>query len=87
MKAIQNVKNVCAYSPRTCFVAADRWFRVFSVMMKSCLMQLYVGPCHVVSVEIAVPFENIAHCEVQVLLIFCRPMRSKVILLKRQALP
>ena len=67
--AIQKVKNVCAYSQRTCFVAADHWFLVLSVMLKSCLMQLYVGPCHVVSAEIAVaiaePSENPANCEVR----------------------
>ena len=40
-RAIQEVKNVCTYSPRTCFVAADHWFLLFSVMLKSCLMQLY----------------------------------------------
>ena len=50
-RAIQKVKNVCLYNPRTCFVAADHWFLVFSVMLKSCLMQLYVGFCHVVSAE------------------------------------
>ena len=69
MRAIHKVKNVCACSPRTCFVAADRWFLVFSVMLKSCLMQLYFGPCHVVSAEIAmsmsVPIENPADCEVK----------------------
>ena len=53
-KAIQKVKNVCAYSQCTYFVAADHRFLVFSVMLKSCLVQLYVGPCHVVSAEIAV---------------------------------
>ena len=53
-RAIQKVKNVCAYSTRPCFVAADYWFLVFSVMLKSCLMQFCVGPCHVVSAEIAV---------------------------------
>ena len=67
--SIQKVLNVCAYSPRTCFVAADYWFLVFSVMLKSCLMQLYVGACHVVSAEIAVamaaPVENPADCEVR----------------------
>ena len=36
--AIQKVKNVCAYSLRTCFIAADYWFLVFSVMLKSCLI-------------------------------------------------
>ena len=69
MKAIQKVKNVCAYSPRSCLVAADHWFLVFSVMVKSCLMQLYVGPCYVVCSEIAVamavPIENPADCEVR----------------------
>ena len=67
-RAIHKVKNVCAYSPRTCFVAADHWFLVFSVM-KSFLMLLYVGSCDVVSAEIAVfmavPIENPADCEVQ----------------------
>ena len=33
-KAIQKLKNICAYSPRTCSVAADYWFLVFSVMLK-----------------------------------------------------
>ena len=67
-KAIQKVKNVCAYSPHICFVAADHWFLVFSVMLKSCIMQSYVGPCNVVSaeipVEMAVPIENPADCDV-----------------------
>ena len=67
--AIQKVKNVCVYSPRTCFVAANHWLMVFSVMLKSCLMLLYVGPCHVVSSElvvaITVPTENPADCEVR----------------------
>ena len=62
-------KERCAYSPRTCFVAADHWFLVFSVMLKSFLMQLYVGSCHVVSAEIAVvmavPIENPADCELR----------------------
>ena len=40
------------YSPHTCFVAANHWF--LSVMLKSCLMQLCIWPCHVVSAEIAV---------------------------------
>ena len=74
-KAIQKVKNVCAYSPRTCFVAASHWFLVFSVMFNSCLMQLYIGLCHVVSAEITmamvVPIEN--HADYQVLY---RSMRS-----------
>ena len=72
-KAIQEVKNVCAYSPRTCFVAVDHWFLVFSVL-KKLLMQLYVGPCHVVSAEIAVtmsvPIENPAYCEVRGVICF-----------------
>ena len=38
----------------TCFAAADHWFLVFSVMLKSCLMRLFVGPCYVVSAKIAV---------------------------------
>ena len=66
-KAIQKVKNVCAYSPRTCIVAADHWFLV-QCDVKNCLMQLYVGPCHVVNAEIGVamvvPIENPADCEV-----------------------
>ena len=66
-KAIQKVKNVCAYSPHICFVATDHWFLVFFVMLNIFLMQLYVGPCHVVSADIAVakavPIENPADCE------------------------
>ena len=62
-------RKVCAYSLRTCFVAADHWFLVFSVMLKVCLMQLYVGLSHMVSAEIAVvmavPIENPADCEVR----------------------
>ena len=65
---MQNVKNVCAYSPRNCFVAADHWFLVCSVMLKSFLMQLYVAPRRVVSAEITmamvVPIENPADCQV-----------------------
>ena len=34
MRTIEKVKNVCAYSPRTCFVAADHWLLVFSMMLK-----------------------------------------------------
>ena len=49
--------------------------------VEKCLMQLYVGPCHVVNAEIAltmaVPIENP---------VFCRLMRSYVILMKMQAL-
>ena len=73
-KAIHKVQNVCAYSPHTCFVAADHWFLMF--------MQLYVGPCHVVSAEItvtmAVPIENppIVRCEV--LYVFCRQKTQAV---------
>ena len=40
-RTIQKVKNVCASSQHSCFVAADHWFLVFSVMLKSCLVQLY----------------------------------------------
>ena len=47
-RAIQKVKNVCAYSPRTCFVAADHWFLVFSVMLKIASSSC-VRPCHVIS--------------------------------------
>ena len=68
-KAMQEEKNVCAYSLRTYFVAADHSFLVFSVILKSFLMQLYVGPCHVISAEItvamAVPIENRADCKVR----------------------
>ena len=42
---------------------------MFSVMLKSCLMHLYVGPCHAVSAEItvaiAVLIENPAGCELR----------------------
>ena len=65
---IQKVYNVCAYSPRICFVAADYWFLVFTMILKSCFMKLHVGPCPKVSAEIAVatagPIENPADCEV-----------------------
>ena len=60
--------NLC-FCSHECFVAADHWFLVFSVMLESCLMQLYVGPCHVVSSEtavaMAVPIENSTVCEVR----------------------
>ena len=40
-------------------------------MLKSCLIQLYVGHCRVVSAEIAVamavPIENSADCEMRVI--------------------
>ena len=64
MRAIQKVKNVCAYSPRNCFVAAGHWILVSSVMLKSYLMQLYVGPCHMV-IAMAMQIENPADCEVR----------------------
>ena len=85
-KVIQKVKNVCAYSPLTCFVAADHWFLVSSVMSKSCLMQFYVVPYHIVIAEIAVAMVCLlripptVRCEI--LFFFCRPMRSYVILPK-----
>ena len=64
-KAIQKLKNVCAYSPRTCFVATDHWFLVLSMMSKIASCE----PCHLVSAEIAVamavPIENPADCEVR----------------------
>ena len=60
-------KELCAYSQCTCFVAADHWFLVFSVMLKSFFMQSYVGACHMVSAEtvvaMAVPIENPAYRE------------------------
>ena len=44
------------------------------------LMQLYLGPCHKVSAEIAVVMtvliENPADCQVRGVVLFCRPMRS-----------
>ena len=64
-RAIQKVKSVCACSPRACFVAADHWFLVLSVRLKSFLMQLYVGPCHLVAVARVVLIENPADCEVR----------------------
>ena len=67
MKAIQKVKNLCAYSPRTCFVAADHWFLVFSVMLEtascSCTSCDMVGA--EIAVAMAVPIENPADCEVR----------------------
>ena len=55
-RAIQKVKNAerLRIQSRICFVAAYRWFLVLSVILKSCIMQLYVGACHVVNAEIAV---------------------------------
>ena len=48
--------------------------------VENCLMQLYVGPCYVVSAEtamaMAVPIENPADCEVRGVISFCRPMKS-----------
>ena len=48
-KAIQEVKNVCAHSSRTSFVAVDHWFLVFNVMLKiaSCSLRrtLSRGKC------------------------------------------
>ena len=67
---MQKVKNVCTYSPLTCFVAAYHWFLVISVMLKSCLIQLYVGPCHLVSVAMAVMIDNSADSEVRVIIRF-----------------
>ena len=50
----KTIQKVYACNPRPLFVPADYWFLVFSVMLESCLMQLYVEPCYVVSAEIAV---------------------------------
>ena len=87
-KAIQKVKNICAYSPRTCFVAADHLFLVFSVILKSYLMQLYVGPCHFVSEEIAVAMsvsiENPADCELRGVICFLQDDEILGCLAKRQ---
>ena len=47
-RVIQEVKNVGAYNPRICFISGVQ------CDVESCLMQLYVGPCHMVSAEIAV---------------------------------
>ena len=42
--------------------------------VENCLMQLYVGPCHEVSAEIAVamavPIENPSYCEVRGVILF-----------------
>ena len=43
-RAIQKVKKVYAYSPRTCFVAANHWFLVFSVL-KNCLISRILSCC------------------------------------------
>ena len=51
--AIDNVKAEVLQNPAHLFFAAGHWFLVFSVMLKSCLIQLYVGPCHVLGAEIA----------------------------------
>ena len=51
------------YSLHTCFVPGVQ------CDVEKCFMQLYVGPCHMVSAEIAVamavPIGNPADCEVQ----------------------
>ena len=91
-KAIQKVNNVCAYSLRTCFVAADHWLFVFSLMLKSCIIQLYVGPCHVVSAEIAVamavPIENPADSESRGFISFLQGKFSRgIVLLHDNARP
>ena len=48
--------------------------------VKKLFMQLYVGPCYVVSEEIAVamavPIENPVDCEVRGVFRFLQPMRS-----------
>ena len=86
-KVIQKVENVCAYCPSTCVVAADHWFLVFRVMLKNCLMHLYVGSCHIESADIAVamavPIENPAVCEVRGVIRF---LQADEISPKRQAL-
>ena len=68
MKATQEAKNVCAYSPRM-FCCSRSLFSGVRCDVENCLRQLYVGPCHVVSAEIAVavavPIENPADCEVR----------------------
>ena len=66
-RAIQKVNNVYTYILHTCFVAANHWFLVFGVILKSCHMQLYIGPCNLVSAEIAwpQPIENPANCEMR----------------------
>ena len=67
-KAIQKVNNVCAYSSRICFVAADHWFLVFSVMLKisscSCTLDLVMWSTET-AVAMAVPIENPADCDVR----------------------
>ena len=73
-KAIQKVKNVCAYSPCTWSVAADHWFLVFSMMLKIDV-QLYVRPCHMGRAWLCrLRIPPIVRCEV--LLVNCRLMRS-----------
>ena len=51
------------------FCCSRSLFLLFGVMLKNFLMQLYVGPSHMVSVEIAVAIgvtiENSAVCEVR----------------------
>ena len=57
---------------------------------ENCLMQLYVGPCHVASAEIAVvmavPIEKPADCEVRGVIRFLQADEILVILPKRQVL-
>ena len=72
--AIQKLKNVCAYIPRTCFVCRRSLVSGVQCDVEKCLMELYVGPCHVVSAEIAVvmavPIENPAD--------YCSLLRRRV---------
>ena len=70
-KAIQKVKSVCAYSPRIYLL---QLIIGFWCDVENCLIQLYVGPSHVVSAEIAVamavPIENPADYQVPVVVRF-----------------
>ena len=88
MRAIQKVKNVCTYSLCVCFVAADHWFLVFSVMLNSCLMQFLSRTlsCGSAEIAVAVPIENPADCEVRGVIRFLQANEILFILPKRQAL-
>ena len=68
-KPIQKVKKVCAYSPRTCFCCSRSLFSGVQCDVENCLVQLHIGPCHVISAEItaamAVQIENPADRDVR----------------------
>ena len=63
-KDIQKVKKVCSYIPRTCLLQPIIVSGVQCDVVKL-PHAVYIGPCQVVSAEMAVPIENPADCEVR----------------------